>query len=231
MQRKKITLIVVLSLMISIGLILQSVDLVNANYYPPPSIEISSPIGAPRIYRENSVPLHVNVNVLANEPDITSIKYSLDGKANVTLTDLARTDDVAYWTTTKGVFIKGTAFRAETSLDNLAEGKHTITVYSHDANGKEMSESREFTVDYDYTQAQPTLPGLQNGTGTQTPSTTQTETPPSTINTGPVDAYSFQLLENPILIIGLAGAVILVLLAIIIIFKKKLQASKDSSIS
>ena len=152
MQRKKITLIVVLSLMISIGLILQSVDLVNANYYPPPSIEISSPSAAPspRIYRENSVPLHVNVNVLANEPDITSIKYSIDGKANVTLTDLARTDDVAYWTTTEGVFIKGTAFRAETSLDNLADGKHTITVYSHDVNGKEMSESREFTVDYDY---------------------------------------------------------------------------------
>ena len=218
MQRKKITLIVVLSLMISIGLILQSVDLVNANYYPPPSIEISSPIGAPRIYRENSVPLHVNVNVLANEPDITSIKYSLDGKANVTLTDLARTDDAAYWTTTEGVFIKGTVFRAETSLDNLADGKHTITVYSHDVNGKEMSESREFTVDYDYVPPQNPfgLPdNIPNGTATLPPTTTQTETPIPAI-----DSSSLQPFENlwSYIIIGCVSASLLVG---VLLFRKK----------
>ena len=152
MQRRKLALIAILTLTISMVTSLQVIDLVSANYYPPPSIEISSPIPTPRIYKESSVPIHVNVNVLTGEPDIIFIRYSLDGKANVTLTNLTRTYAVSYWTTTKGVFIQGTAFRAESSLDNLAEGKHTLNVYSHDTGGKEMSNSVEFTVDYDYSE-------------------------------------------------------------------------------
>jgi hypothetical protein len=74
----------------------------------------------------------------------------LDGKANVTLTNLTREDGLYYWTNTEGVFAYGNAFSVETSLDNLAEGNHTLIVYSHAADNTEMSKTREFTVDYDY---------------------------------------------------------------------------------
>ncbi len=35
-------------------------------------------------------------------------------------------------------------------MDNLIEGSHTLIVYSHAVDGKEMSKSREFTVDTNY---------------------------------------------------------------------------------
>ena len=219
MKRKNLALIAILTLTISMVASLQGVNLVNANYFTPPSIEISSPIPSPKIYKDASVPLHVNVNVLTSEPDITYIRYSLDGKANVTLTNLTRTDRVAYWTTTKGVFIIGNAFRAESSLDDLAEGKHTLNVYSHDADGKEMSKSREFTVDYDYVPPQAHFTGFMNHTATPTPTITQTETPQPITNTG-----SFQPLENPLPFIIIA-CVAASLLGAVLFFRKKLKAS------
>ena len=217
MNKRKMTSVIVLALVISVATSLQVVDLVSANYFPPPSIEVPSPISSPKIYQDASVPLQVTVNVLTTEPDITYIRYSLDGKGNITLTSLTKKEGVSYWTTTKGVFIQGTAFRAEASLDNLAEGKHTLTVYSHDAAGKEMSESREFTVDYDYVPPQSPFAGYTNQTAMPTPTTTQTETPMPTINTG-----SLQPLENPVPFIIIA-CVAASLLATALYFRKKSQ--------
>lgn len=148
---KKVALIAISSLMISTVLFLQSVNLVNANYYPPPSIEILSPISAPKVYNESSVQLYVRVNALTSESSsITYISYCLDGKVNITLTNLTRKDGEAYWTSTPGVIATGNAFSVKTTLDNLSEGNHSLIVYSHAADGTEMSTSREFTVDYDY---------------------------------------------------------------------------------
>ena len=125
-------------------------NLAKANYFPPPSIEIFSPIPAPAIHKNASVSLNVRVNILPSEPAITYIRYSIDEKANVTISNLAREDNVWYWTTTEGVTVQGTAFSAQTSMDNLVDGNHTLIVYAHYANGKEMSRSREFTVDTHY---------------------------------------------------------------------------------
>ena len=225
MQRRKLALIAILTLTVSIVTSLQVVDLVSANYYPPPSIEISSPISAPKVYDESSVQLYVRVNALPSESSrITYISYCLDGKANVTLTDLARKDGEAYWTSTRGVIATGNAFSLNVTLDNLSEGKHSLTVYSHAADGKEISRSVEFTVDYDYVPPQNPfgLPNLPNGTATlppttPTPTITQTETPMPTINTG-----SIQPLENPnpipFIIIAFVAAS---LLAAVLYFRKK----------
>jgi hypothetical protein len=187
------------------GLLL--VNLGSANYFPPPSIEISSPISSPKIYQDTSVPLQVTVNVLTTEPDITSIRYSMDGKGNITLTNLTREDGVSYWTTTKGVFAKGNAFHAESSLDNLAEGKHTLNVYSQDAQGKEMSHSKEFTVDYDYVPPQPPVTGYLNHTAIPT------------INTGQHVDYD----ENLPYILGIAAVVTIttIIIAGLAVYSKK----------
>jgi len=47
--------------------------------------------------------------------------------------------------------IEGSQFYAQLVLENLAEGNHTLKVYSQDASGKQMSVSVEFVIDTSYT--------------------------------------------------------------------------------
>ncbi|MCW4002742.1 MAG: hypothetical protein NWE95_02380 [Candidatus Bathyarchaeota archaeon] len=177
-------------------------QLASANYYPPPSIEIFSPI-TPAVYNESSVRLYVRVNALPSESSsIKRISYSLDGKANVTLTNIEKTEE-AYWTSTKGVIARGNGFSVNTTLDNLSEGKHTLIVYSHAVDGTEMSRSVEFTVDFDYVPPENPfgLPdNFPNGTTGLPPATSQTATPLPTTNTGILP------LENPVPYIIIAYA-------------------------
>jgi hypothetical protein len=157
MKRKALALTLILAILSSTAVGTLLVNMAKANYLPPPSLEIFSPIPPPCVYPNASVLLNVRVNILPNEPDITYIRYSLDGKGNVTLTNLTKEENVGYWTTTKGVIAPGTAFHAKASMANLADGKHTLTVYAHYANGKEMSRSKEFTVDTHYKPYKPEL--------------------------------------------------------------------------
>jgi hypothetical protein len=169
MKRKALALTFILALLSSAVAGILLVNLAKANYFPPPSIEIFSPFSIV-VYSNASVPLDVRINILPSEPDITYIRYSLDGKANVTLTNLAKEENVGYWASTKGVIASGTAFSAKASMDNLADGNHTLIVYAHYANGKEMSRSKEFTVDTHYKPYTPELAILspQNQTYTTT---------------------------------------------------------------
>ncbi|MGD6809857.1 MAG: hypothetical protein ACQCN3_09185 [Candidatus Bathyarchaeia archaeon] len=211
MKIKNIGLTAVLTLTLIIAS-LHVVGLVSANYYPPPSIEIFSPIPAPDAHGTASVPLQVRVNVLTDQADVTFIRYNLDGGANVTLTNLTKETGVYYWTNTEGVFAHGNAFSTETSLDNVAEGNHTLIVYSHAADGNEMSQTREFTVDYD---------SLPPQTGTPTPATTPADTTPPTINTGSISPI------DPALLISVITVLIAVsIAAILAVFRKKHRTPK-----
>jgi hypothetical protein len=156
MKRTAVALALILALLSSTAAGTLLVNLAKANYLPPPSLEIFSPI-SPKVYPNASVLLNVRVNVLPSEPDITCIRYSLDGKANVTIINLAKEENVGYWTSTKGVIASGTAFTAKVYMDNLADGAHSLIVYAHYANGKEMSRSTEFTVDTNYKHHPPEL--------------------------------------------------------------------------
>ena len=124
MKKTALVLTLILALSVSITAGIQTLEVANAYYAPPPSIEILSPIPPPDVHSNASVMLNVRVNVLPNESDITFIRYSLDGKANVTLANLTKEDNVWYWTTTEGVFAQGKAFSTEASLGNLADGNH-----------------------------------------------------------------------------------------------------------
>lgn len=141
-----------------------TLEVAKANYYPPPSIEFFSPFPPPIVYSNASVQLYVRANALPSEPDITFIRYSLDGKSNITLTNLAKEDNVWYWTATEGVVAQGKAFSVEASLGKLADGNHELTLYAHYADGKEMFRSTEFTVDTHYKYPEVVILSPQNKT-------------------------------------------------------------------
>jgi len=150
MKKTTSAFVVALLLLPSIMKGIQPLDVAEANFYPPPLIEIFSPFPPSVVHSNASVLLQVRVNVSPNEPDINIIRYSLDGKANITLGNLTKEDNMWYWTTTEGVLAQGKAFSTEAPLGNLANGNHTLIVYAHYADGKEMSRTSEFTVDTSY---------------------------------------------------------------------------------
>jgi hypothetical protein len=103
------------------------------------------------------------VNILSNSPEIVCVLYCVDENSNVTLTNLTRTDNEGFapgrW---------GSVFRVTSILDNLAEGNHTLKVYSQDAAGKEMSSSVEFTINTQYRYPEVLILSPQNKTYTTT---------------------------------------------------------------
>ncbi len=84
MNTKNLALTTVLTLTLVITS-LQVVGLVSANYSPPPSIEIFSPIPAPDVHATASVPFQVRVNVLTDQADIAYISYVWMGKPTLHL--------------------------------------------------------------------------------------------------------------------------------------------------
>jgi len=83
-------------------------------YGSPPAISIVSPEN--KTYTVNSVSLSFTVS------ETTSwIKYSLDGQANVTITE-------------------------DTTLSGLADGVHSITVYAQDTDGLTGTSTIHFTI-------------------------------------------------------------------------------------
>jgi hypothetical protein len=157
MKRKETALTVTLALIVSM---VSPMPLAKAHFLPAPAIQINSPhpsfLGS---YHNNSITLEVEVRVLTGDPDITCVRYSLDGIANVTLNSLSKTDHV-WFAPGKGGF----AFWTSSVLDNLAEGNHTLKVYSQDTAGREMSASVEFTVDTGYRYPEVLILSPQNKT-------------------------------------------------------------------
>jgi len=157
MKRTTLALTLILALSVTIIAGMQTLEVAKANFLPAPAIIIYAP--APIIYTNTSVTLNVGVNILNTSPEIVRILYSVDDNANVTLTNLTRTDNV--WFDPNKV---GSEFRVTSILENLAEGNHTLKVYSQDANGKEMSSSVKFTVDTRYKYPEVVILSPQNTT-------------------------------------------------------------------
>jgi hypothetical protein len=140
---------------------------VTANFIPAPAVEIMSPRpDFVRIYQNTTIPISIEVRVLNNSPEIASVKYSLDGEANVTLTNFVKSSQV-YFAPNK----QGFALTANSTLVNLSEGNHTLKAYSIYSNGEVMSTSSEFRIDSDYEPLRVELlsPQNQNYTDSQIP--------------------------------------------------------------
>jgi len=100
----------------------------------PPAIMIATPISSDAgCYPNSTIP----VNILVTSLSVINISYSLDGLSNITLTNLKNETE-------------NLGIGATTTLHNLAEGNHTLRLYSLDSDGKTMSSERIFTVDSSY---------------------------------------------------------------------------------
>jgi hypothetical protein len=142
MKRTALALTLFFALFVSLMAGVQTLEVAKA-FLLAPAVIIYSP--APILYTNASIPLSIVVRVLNGSPEIVCVLYSLDGKANLTLTNLNRTDNVWF-----DPYKRGSEFYVTSVLENLAEGNHTLSVYSQDAYGNEMSSSVEFTVDTHY---------------------------------------------------------------------------------
>ena len=160
MNKTAITAIIIFVFTISFAAGMQNLEVAKA-WIAAPAIIIYSP--APIIYTNTSLPLHVVVNILNNSPEIVRILYCVDENSNVTLTNLTKTDHV--WFDPNKV---GSEFRVTSILGNLAEGNHTLRVFSQDADGKEMSSSVEFTINTQYRYPEVPILSPQNKTYTTT---------------------------------------------------------------
>ena len=138
MKRTTLALTLILALSASIMVGVQTLEVAEANFFVGPYITIQSPVSW-KVYTNTSVPLDVEASVSYDSPEIVRFLYCLDRSSNVTLTNLTKTDTVG-----------GYEFHVAAVLEDLAEGNHTLKVYSQDASGGEMSVSTEFTVDTHY---------------------------------------------------------------------------------
>ena len=138
MNKKALALTLIFALLASLMAGMQTVEVAEANFFIGPAVWIDSP-SSWRVYTNTSVPLNVAAVVHSDSPEIVCFLYCVDDNSNVTLTNLTKTGAV-----------RGYEFHAASVLENLAEGNHTLKVYSQDASGKMMSASVEFMIDTDF---------------------------------------------------------------------------------
>jgi hypothetical protein len=144
MNRKIVSATITLTVLLcSLAAGMYGIEVAEANFFPGDALRIYSPTYL-TVYTNTSVPFHVAASVANPTPEVKCIIYGLDENANVTLTDLNKT------LRARG-HIDGSQLSAELVLENLAEGNHTLKVYSQDTVGTEMSASVEFFVDTTYT--------------------------------------------------------------------------------
>jgi len=128
-------MVLIFALIASLIVGLQAVEVAEANFFVEPYVTPHYPVSW-TVYTNTSVPLDVEASVSWESPEIVRFLYSLDRRSNVTLTNLTKTDIGG-----------GHEYHAVTVLENLAEGNHTIRIFSQDASGGEMSGSAEFMID------------------------------------------------------------------------------------
>jgi hypothetical protein len=139
MNTRALALALILAFSFSLVVGVQIIHVANANFFPGDAFFISSPTST-KVYTNTSIPLNIVASVANPTPEVVSITYSLDNNPNVTITNLNKTLRLPG-------HIDGSQFSAESVLENLVEGNHTLKAYSLDASGVQMSASVEFIID------------------------------------------------------------------------------------
>jgi hypothetical protein len=141
MKRAAFALTLILTICASIVAGTLTDEVANANFLPPDYLAIHSPLS--KVYTTTSIPLKIIAYREVSNPEIVSITYRLDENPHVTLTDLH--------TSLGKRLLAQSQFKAETVLNNLPEGNHTLKAYSTDAYGEHMYTSVDFVIDTSYT--------------------------------------------------------------------------------
>ena len=152
MKKTALALAIILAMLASIMVGVQTLEVAEANFFVGPYITIQSPVSW-KVYTNTSVPLDVEASVSYDSREIVRFLYCLDRSSNVTLANLTKTGIGG-----------GHEYHAVTVLENLAEGNHTLKVYSQDAAGKEMSSSVKFTINTQYKYPEIVILSPQNKT-------------------------------------------------------------------
>lgn len=138
-----ITILLVLSLSEVAGI--KIVRIARADPFfniPVPHIGISWPPHQSFMkYVNSTVELKIYVNMFLDSPQLKRISYSLDGGPVVDIDNFTVKNTKNYF----GDKSEYTSYEANATLENLAEGNHTITAYAGS-----MSTSRTFTVNSHY---------------------------------------------------------------------------------
>jgi hypothetical protein len=144
MKRTAFAIMLILTICASIVAGTLTDKVANANFFPGDALSISSPISE-KVYATTSIPLKIVALREDPTPEIVSITYRLDENPNATdtLTDLDKSLGSG--------LLDHSEFWAETVLQNLPEGNHTLKAYSTDARGEHMYASVEFVIDTSYT--------------------------------------------------------------------------------
>ena len=145
MNRKTMTLILIIVFIISSVLVVKSINMTPFVHMgitiAVPAIEISYPLVSTGGYVNSSVDFIVTVNTFVDSPAINSISYSLDEGQQVNLSDLSVTTYSDYGPSK----LDYKAYKANISFKGLSEGNHTVA-----ASANNMSASEFFVVNSNY---------------------------------------------------------------------------------
>jgi hypothetical protein len=137
MPKKLLATTITIALVVTM---LSTIPMSKANFYPIPSMQIMG--HNPSYPNGSNYTFTVDVHISMDAPAIVSISYSLDGETNITSTDLTYTT----WFPSN-LPNNHQIYSISKNLYELADGNHTLKVYSFDAKGEVMSEAWTFTVD------------------------------------------------------------------------------------
>jgi hypothetical protein len=130
--------------------------IITANMYLGSSIRINSPLNyTEKVYQSSNINISISAYMMASNPEVSSISYSLDGNRNQTL-GLSKVS-------TGGYLGIGT-------LNNLPDGYHRLDAYFHAAHFRiEKSTSTIFLVNATGSQPSPLLTTNPSPVPTQVP--------------------------------------------------------------
>jgi len=103
----------------------------------------------PGLYLTPNIQIYIEYDIENNLPQIDSFSFSLDKKANSTLSfRISEVNMTVYSRDSPERHVEGTKYSVSEPLENLANGNHTIVVYAYFSDGKVKSiMDTIFTVD------------------------------------------------------------------------------------
>lgn len=122
-----------------------SIEVGDANPYSYPSLWIESPVNT--IYNTTDIKIIFHTDTPISYLEIVKMSYSLDGKANRTLS-ISKSETVKFGSMTNSY--NGTGL-----LANLSNGTHSIDVYAFDSKGTTMTYPTGRTFQVNITAEQP----------------------------------------------------------------------------
>jgi hypothetical protein len=139
-MRKAVVITAILVMIFLVESIAQ-VAIVKANFYPfgIPRIEVHSPRSTPYIYWKPNVDISFDYNMQNNLAQVDSFSFNLDKNANSTLDS-----------NKSNYFQNFTRYSVSKTLENLANGNHTLTVYAYFTN-RTVSSIMDMTITVDTT--------------------------------------------------------------------------------